>query len=47
MSPGRERPMETGAALRAKKSTSLRTGGFFTLRFAQSIFGDVHAAAEN
>ena len=31
--------MGTGASLRAKKSASVRTGGFFTLRFARGNFG--------
>ena len=39
--------MRTGASLRAKKSASVRTGRFFTLRSARGIFVDVHAAAEN
>ena len=39
--------MRAGASLRAKKSASVRTGRFFTLRSARSIFGGVHAAAEN
>ena len=30
--------MRTGASLRAKKSTSLRTGGFFTLSSARGNF---------
>ena len=39
--------MMTGASLCAKKSAGVRNGGFFTLRSARSIFGGVHAAAEN
>ena len=31
--------MRTGASLRAKKMTGLRTGHFFTLRSARSNFG--------
>ncbi|HIS66302.1 MAG TPA: hypothetical protein IAC18_01940 [Candidatus Scatomorpha merdipullorum] len=45
--PPKKRAMMTGASLRAKKSAGVRTGRFFTLRSAQSIFGGVHAAAEN
>ena len=36
--------METGAALSASLSAK---GGHLDVRFARSIFGDVHAAAEN
>ena len=43
----KKRAMMTGASLRAKKSAGVRNGGFFTLRSARSIFGGVHAAAEN
>ena len=46
-SPGCKRPMETGSSLRAKKSAGPKAGRFFTLRSARSIFGGVHAAAEN